>query len=109
MRHLCLSWEVGQLADAVNAAGILLDQLNGDALCSEFAKRQAGDSAAAVLCMVASRLSDLGRALRGELNPKELLTRYNESGESDGTESHLREWSQEDVREELLRAEGRLA
>lgn len=74
-----LTFELYMLGDAVEAARILTDAAAVDQLANEHDNQRAVASAAAVLTLVGLRVRDLGRVLRGEMDPDLLRARHNES------------------------------
>lgn len=104
-----LSWELGEVAAALEAVAILAASLAHGQLGSERAQQDALPGISATLSMVVARLHLVCRVLRGEANPKGLWARTNDApanllnGEHDVL---LNEWSTAEIRmkaEEALR------
>ena len=104
---LSLSWELGELRQAIEAARMLIDHLAHHHLFDGYSQRVAASAAASVLWLVDSRMLDLGRVLRGELDPARMVTPYNRSEplEADDPDHYFEAWNLDQIKSELERIE----
>lgn len=76
-RVISLKWDLAEVAHAVEAANILLDELSMDLRGDEPVVRSASRAAAAVISLVEARLDLLRRAVGGEVDARLLLAKHN--------------------------------
>lgn len=77
-----LSWELGELADALEAARMLSEAIVTEQLGPDHDRRHAPRALTAMLSITWARLRDLTRAVRGDMDPGQILTAYNDAGSS---------------------------
>ncbi len=82
-KRVRLGWELSTLHDAIEGARILVDGIAHDGHETEHNDRRAPISASAILALVCVRLNDLGRVLRGELDPEKLAAPHNVTSADD--------------------------
>lgn len=78
VRYIGLTFELGQIADALEAASILVDAQATDQLATEEQMRRTPRAVAAVLGLVQQRLKLVTGAIRHQVDPGLLLSPAND-------------------------------
>ena len=94
MEHISLSAELGEIRYAIEGAHWIADSVAMGAVPDPERTHSAPVIISAILLLVANRMHQLGRVLRGEENPAHLLTPHNvTAGEyADREDVVLRAW-----------------
>lgn len=92
-RRVAMSYELLEIADAIEAARMLGDAISTTQLGSEHDQRNAPRALTAVLNIVGARLKDVTRVLRGDVDPATIHTHYNGVEASIPGETILRPWT----------------
>lgn len=81
-KRIVLSWELGELADTLEAARMLSEAIVTEQLGPDHDRRQAPRALTAMLSITWARLRDLTRVVRGDLDPARILAPHNDAGSS---------------------------
>lgn len=76
-RRWALSYELSEIADAIDAARMLGEAVSTNQLGSDYDQRHAPRALTAVLSLAWARVRDLNRVVRGDLDPGHLHAYFN--------------------------------
>ena len=107
-KRMSLSWELGELKSAIEAARILIEELDSEQLANKHSEKVAPQAATAVLTLVGGRLEDLCRVLAGELDPSQMFGQHNDKprivdDDAKDPDLYLNAWESEESMTEVTR------
>lgn len=77
LKRVALSYEIGEIADTIEAARVLSEAIETNQLGSDYDRRRAPRALTAVLALAWARLRDVTRVVRGDLDPAAIHAHFN--------------------------------